>query len=45
MADTETEITPFGNILWVNGLNYVCLIKQLGLCTTFVLNNLTSAYF
>jgi len=38
MADIEKEITPCGkeitpcgNFLWINGLNYVCLIKQLGL--------------
>jgi len=31
MADTETEISPCGNFLWVNGVNYVYLIKQLGL--------------
>jgi len=45
MADSEKEITPCGNFIWVNCLNYLCLIKHLGLWTTFVLNNLTSAYF
>ena len=34
-----------GNFIWVNSLNYLCLIKHLGHWTTFVLNNLTSAYF
>ena len=31
MADTETEITACGNFIRVNGVNYRCSIKLLGL--------------
>jgi len=31
MANTEKEITACGNFIRVNSLNYLCLIKQLGL--------------
>ena len=36
MANTKTDILPCGNFLWINGLNYLFLIKQLVLWTTFV---------
>ena len=45
MADSEKEISACGNFIWVNSINSLCFAKHLGRWTTFVLNNLTSAYF
>jgi len=36
MADTDTEIAPCVNFLWINGLIYFYLIKPLGLQATNV---------
>ena len=45
MADSENEKKKHVETSFELSLNYLCLLKHLGLWTTFVLNNLTSAYF